>query len=138
MQASSNTLILHGERLLTDLDHVRLSKLKGPQSPPALEGLLEATVVVGPREVPPDVVTMYTQLRAVDPDTGRHQKITLCYPADAEPASGFVSVLSPVGLALIGTRVGTLARWRMPGGVEAAAQVEEILFQPEASGDYTT
>jgi len=34
--------------------------------------------------------------------------------------------------------VGTLARWRMPGGVEAAAQVEEILFQPEASGDYTT
>ena len=137
MQAA-DTITLHGERLLTDLDHVRLSKLTGPQSPPALEELLESTDVVSPREVPPDVVTMYTQLQAADPATGRRQKITLCYPADAEPAAGFVSVLSPVGLALIGTRVGTLARWRMPGGVEAAAKVEEILFQPEASGDYTT
>lgn len=137
MQATANTPP-HGERLLTDLDHVRLSKLRGPQSPPALEELLEATDVVSPREVPPDVVTMYTQLRIADPATGRRQTLTLCYPADAEPASGFISALSPVGLALIGTRVGALARWRMPGGVEASARVEEILFQPEASGDYTT
>ena len=123
--------LVHGERLLTDLDHVRLSKLMGRQSPPALEELLEATDVVSPRDVPPDVVTMYTQLEVADAATGRRQKLTLCYPADAEPATGFVSVLSPVGLGLIGTRVGTLARWRMPGG-------EQILFQPEASGDYTT
>jgi len=129
---------LHGERLLTDLDHVRLSKLMGRQSPPALEELLEATDVVSPRDVPPDVVTMYTQLEVADAATGRRQKLTLCYPADAEPSTGFVSVLSPVGLGLIGTRVGTLARWRMPGGEEAAARVEQILFQPEASGDYTT
>lgn len=132
------TPTLHGERLLTDLDHVRLSKLMGRQSPPALEELLEATDVVSPRDVPPDVVTMYTQLEVADAATGRRQKLTLCYPADAEPATGFVSVLSPVGLGLIGTRVGTLARWRMPGGEEAAARVEQILFQPEASGDYTT
>ena len=131
------TPTLHGERLLTDLDHVRLSKLMSRQSPPALEELLEATDVVSPRDVPPDVVTMYTQLEVADAATGRRQKLTLCYPADAEPATGFVSVLSPVGLGLIGTRVGTLARWRMPGGEEAAARVEQILFQPEASGDYT-
>lgn len=135
MQAANT---LHGERLLTDLDHVRLSKLMGRQSPPALEELLESTDVVSPREVPPDVVTMYTQLMIADPATGSRQKITLCYPADSEPATGFLSVLSPVGLALIGTRVGTLARWRTPGGEEVAAQVEQILFQPEASGDYTT
>lgn len=130
--------LIHGERTLTDLDHVRLSKLQGPQSPPALEELLDATDVVSPREVAADVVTMYTQLVLADARSGQRQKITLCYPADAEPASGFVSVLSPVGLGLIGTRLGTLARWRMPGGEEASGRVAEILFQPEASGDYTT
>lgn len=132
------TTLIHGERTLTDLDHARLSKLQGPLAPPALEDLLDATDVVSPREVAPNVVTMYTQVAIVDANTGQRQKLTLCYPADAEPAAGFVSVLSPVGLGLIGTRVGTLARWRTPDGKEAAARVEQILFQPEASGDYVT
>ena len=48
-----------------------------------------------------------------------------------------VSVLSPVGLALIGTRVGATARWRTPGGEEVAARVMNIVYQPEANGDYT-
>jgi regulator of nucleoside diphosphate kinase len=130
--------ILHGERTLTDLDHRRLSKLLGKSGPPALEQLLDATDVVGAREVAPDIVTMYSQVAIVDPATGQHHTLTLCYPADAEPATGFISVLSPVGLGLIGLRVGALARWRMPGGGEGTARVEKILFQPEASGDYTT
>lgn len=128
---------IHGERTLTDLDHVRLSKLQGRQSHPALDDLLDATDVVSPQEVPSDVVTMRSRLVIADAQTGQHQTITLCYPADADAASGQVSVLSPVGLALIGMRVGATARWRTPGGEEGAAQVVDIVYQPESNGDYT-
>lgn len=129
---------IHGERTLTDLDHIRLTKLQGQRSHPALDELLEATDVVRPQEVAPDVVTMRSQLVIADVQTGQRQTITLCYPPDADPASGKVSVLSPVGLALIGTRVGATACWRTPGGEEVAARVVDIVHQPEASGDYTS
>jgi len=128
---------IHGERTLTDLDHVRLTKLQGRQPLPALDELLDVTDVVSPQEVAADVVTMRSQLVIADAHTGQRQTITLCYPADADAATGQVSVLSPVGLALIGTRVGATARWRTPGGEEGSAQVLDIVYQPEASGDFT-
>jgi regulator of nucleoside diphosphate kinase len=65
-----------------------------------------------------------------------HSKLTLCYPTDADPAAGFVSVLSPVGVSLLGQTVGNVARWCTPAGQERAAEVLAVLFQPEASGDY--
>ncbi|GAA4353483.1 GreA/GreB family elongation factor [Variovorax defluvii] len=137
MQAAANNILL-GERTLTELDHQRLSRLQDRAAPPALEALLDATDIVAARAVAPNVVTMYSQVRIVDAHTGQAHTLTLCYPADAEPAAGFISVLSPVGLALIGLRVGALARWQLPGGEEGCARLEAILFQPEASGDYTT
>jgi regulator of nucleoside diphosphate kinase len=132
------------ERTLTELDHVRLLRLvaqAGAPLPPgaeAIQDLLDNSDVVAPRAVPPTVLTMYTQLLLQDPAGGPAQKLTLCYPADADPAQGFVSVLSPVGAALIGLRVGEMARWNTPAGVPATARIVSILFQPEASGDYTT
>jgi len=134
-----STTLLLGERTLTELDHARLTKLLD-QSPhhPVLEALLESTDVIRSREVPPDIVTMNSQLTLVDTQSGERRKLTLCYPQDADPASGFVSVLSPVGISLIGLRLGATAKWTLPGGAEGSARVAEILFQPEASGDYTT
>jgi len=129
---------IHGERTLTELDVARLNKLNGNQLPPALADLLDLAEVLPSREVPADIVTMYSQIEIEDPATQQTQKITLCYPGDAEPASGFISVLSPVGIGLLGVKAGTLARWQMPNGAEGAARVVAILFQPEASGDYTT
>ena len=99
---------------------------------------LDSLDLVPSREVPPDVVTMYSQVIVEDVNTGRRQKLTLCYPADAEPHNGFISVLSPVGAGLIGQRLGATARWRTPNGDEVAAAIVDLLFQPEASGDYTT
>jgi len=133
-----HTTTLHGERTLTELDHVRLGKLLDEKSHPGLEALLDATEVVRSREVPADIVTMYSQVTIVDARSGERQKLTLCYPKDAEPATGFISVLSPVGMSLIGLRLGAVAQWTLPGGEEGRAEVAEILFQPEASGDYTT
>lgn len=132
------------ERTLTELDHVRLLNLlrrdargDGSASPlRAIEDVLDSSALVPSREVAPDVVTMYSQVVLQDPQSRLRSTLTLCYPADAEPTSGFVSVLSPVGSALLGLRVGSVARWSTPGGDEKAAEILAILFQPESSGDY--
>jgi len=132
------------ERTLTELDHVRIKNLirrdLRDRLPAALmqqiEAALDASAVVPAREVPPDVVTMYSQVLLLDEASGERTKLALCYPADAEPAAGFISVLSPLGLSLLGLRVGDVAHWRTPAGARAAV-VLEILFQPEASGDYS-
>lgn len=129
---------LGDERLLTELDFTRLNNLRGGQLPPALADSLDSLDLVPSREVPPDVVTMYSQVIIEDLATGKRQKLTLCYPADAEPHLGFISVLSPVGASLLGQRVGATARWHTPNGDECAAEIAALLFQPEASGDYTT
>ena len=81
---------------------------------------------------------MYAQIEVRLNESKSLSKIALCYPDDAEPASGFVSVLSPMGLALLGLTLGQTAHWRSPTGAPMTAQVETILFQPEASGDYVT
>jgi regulator of nucleoside diphosphate kinase len=81
---------------------------------------------------------MYALVEIEDLPTQHRQKLVVCYPGDAEPGAGFVSVLSPVGMGLLCLKAGETARWHTPGGAEAAARVVAILFQPEASGDYTT
>ncbi|MES2718287.1 MAG: GreA/GreB family elongation factor [Pseudomonadota bacterium] len=132
------------ERTLTELDHVRLLNLarRGRRSDAAttprlaIEQVLDTCTIVPTREVPPDVVTMYSQVVLQDLASGRRSSLTLCYPADAAPAAGFVSVLSPVGASLLGQTVGSVARWSTPAGDVGAAEVLAILFQPEASGDF--
>ena len=129
---------LAGERLLTEIDYARLNKLHGAQLPPELIDTLDSLDLGPSREIPPDVVTMYSQVIVEDLDSHQRQKLTLCYPADAEPHLGFISVLSPVGASLLGQRVGATARWRTPNGEACAAEIVSLLFQPEASGDFTT
>lgn len=128
------------ERTLTELDHARLARLQRDAAHDAadeLDALLSGADLVDARTVSPDIVTMYSQVLLADPASGRRTTLTLCYPSDAEPARGFVSVLSPVGASLIGLRVGAVARWRNPLGEPAQAEIVALLFQPEASGDYT-
>jgi regulator of nucleoside diphosphate kinase len=137
--------VLALERTLTELDYVRLTNLVrrnmrgGSDAPndPSFADLLNACAIVPVRQVPPDVVTMYSQVLLLDRTSGERMKLTLCYPADAEPAEGFVSVLSPLGSSLLGLREGDVARWPTPAGSERAAEVLAILFQPEARGVYS-
>lgn len=136
--------VLALERTLTELDHIRLLTLArrerhsdgSPTPRLTIEHLLDVCAVVPSRQIPPDVVTMYSQVMLQDLTTGLRSKLTLCYPVDAEPAAGFVSVMSPVGAGLLGQTVGSVARWSTPAGDERAAEVLAILFQPEASGDF--
>jgi regulator of nucleoside diphosphate kinase len=129
------------ERTLTQLDYVRLTRLASLSKPSvtqAMRGLLENSDLVPSRAVPATTVTMYTQLLVKDLISDRPDKVTLCYPDDAEPKEGFISVFAPFGASLLGLSVGDVARWRTPLGEERLARVVQILFQPEASGDYTT
>lgn len=132
------------ERTLTELDHARLSSLmrNDPRRALALphraaiEAVLDGCAIVPSQQVPPDVVTMYSQVELRDPHSGRSQTLTLCYPTDAAPAAGMVSVLSPVGASLLGLTPGSVAQWSTPGGEERHAEIAAIKFQPEAEGDY--
>ena len=126
-------------RVMTELDHVRIDRLHARALPTdgPLHALLDDADVVPPRQVPADVVTMYTQVTVEDPDQGTRRKLAVCYPEDADPAAGFVSVLSPVGTALLGRRRGDLVEWTTPSGATHRLRIVELLFQPEASGDFT-
>lgn len=130
------------ERTITRKDHLRLTRLLVEHGPglavaEAMQDLLDGSELVASPSVPPTVVTMYSQVLLQDPaGDAPPYKLVICYPGDAEPANGFVSVLSPVGMALLGLRVGEVARWKTPTGASGAARIVEVLFQPEATGDY--
>ncbi|HVL43553.1 MAG TPA: GreA/GreB family elongation factor, partial [Acidovorax sp.] len=113
-----HAVVTAGERTLTDLDYSRLTKLVGNRLAPLLDDLLANADITSPRTVRADVVTMNSRVELLDRHTHRRQVLTLCYPQDAEPAAGFISVLSPVGLSLLGLRAGDVARWHTPHGEE--------------------
>jgi regulator of nucleoside diphosphate kinase len=127
-----------GERKLTELDFTRLNKLTAARTTPQLADILDEAEVLPAQAIPADVVTMYAQFVIRDLKLQRRQILVICYPSDAEPGKGYVSVLSPAGMGLLGLPVGALARWVGPGGEESVAHIEGILFQPEATGDYVT
>lgn len=129
-------------RTLTELDYVRISNLVRRLSAshsvaPSVSALMDFADLVPSREIAPNVVTMYTRVRVCDPHTQAERELTLCYPQDVNVDTGFVSVLSPVGGALLGVAAGGTATWDTPDGRLESAQVREILFQPEATGDFT-
>lgn len=124
-----------GERTLTDLDHARLTRLLNVQPAP-LADYLEGARVTSTRKVPPDTVTMNSRVEVAHAGTHRRQVLTLCYPQEAAPAAGAISVLSPVGSSLLGLRIGDEATWLTPDGTACSARITAIEYQPEASGDY--
>ena len=131
-----------GERTLTQLDHARLTNLVfrhrrvRPDAASALpyKRLLDEAKVVPWRLVPPHAVTMYSQVRFKDLASGEQTLVMLCYPPDADDASGHISVLSPLGWSLLGQKVGAIVHWTTPTGDTQSAEILEILFQPESSG----
>lgn len=94
---------------------------------------LDRAVVVDPDRVPPDVVTMNSRIRLRD---GRRAWImTLVFPERAGPEEDRVSVLSPLGAAILGCRAEQPVVFRVPGGAERSCDILSVLYQPEAAGD---
>jgi regulator of nucleoside diphosphate kinase len=78
---------------------------------------------------------MNSQVRVKDMDSKTEMVFTLVFPAEADYEQGRLSVLAPVGTALLGYRAGEIVEWKVPGGVRKL-RIEQILYQPEAAGDY--
>lgn len=132
--------------VITELDAARIRELgsrlgRGAPSPQALNQLIdmirgEAEIVPGAR-VPPDVVTVNSKVTFREETTGTVHTVTVVYPHDFSIAQRCISLLSPVGLALLGRRVGDVAPLEMPDGETRHIRLLELHYQPEASGDLT-
>lgn len=126
--------------IVSSLDLERLERLlesgsyKHVPGIDALQKELDRANVVEPPEVPPGVITMNSTARFVDEATGKEFELTLSYP-EGSGKSGTVSVLAPVGSALLGLSVGQSISWQVPGGREVQLRVLEVIYQPEAMGD---
>lgn len=100
-----------------------------------LEGDIRGAEVVAPTEAPPDLVTMRTTFRITDLDSGEDGIYTLVYPHEEDPSEGRISVFAPLGIAVLGHRVGETIEPVVPDPVRRG-RLDEILFQPEAAGCY--
>jgi regulator of nucleoside diphosphate kinase len=93
---------------------------------------LDRAQIVGSDEIPKDVVTMNSRVRLKDLDSGRESIYVLVFPREADVARGRISVLAPIGTAIIGYRTGDVIVWPVPGG-EKRLEVQDVLYQPEAA-----
>lgn len=122
------------ERLETLLDRPQHASAAGAD---LLRQELNRADVRSPQDMPTDVITMNSTARFLNVDSGETREMSLVYPGDADAAAGRVSILAPVGSALLGMAVGQEIDWPGPDGRHLRLRVEEILFQPEATGDFT-
>lgn len=100
-----------------------------------LEGELNRGKVVKSKEIPKDVITMNSKVRLKDLDTREEMIYSLVFPNSADPDQNKISILAPIGTALLGYKVGDVIEWKVPAGLRKL-KVLEVLYQPEAAGDY--
>ncbi|GJL68513.1 MAG: RNA polymerase-binding protein Rnk [Nitrospirales bacterium] len=131
---------------ITEFDLNRLTELlgvwqtfKGSKSTSIhLEGLseeLDRANIVDPKDIPPDVVTMNSRVRLSDTSKDEDLIYTLVFPRDADAEAGKISILAPIGTAILGYKVGDIIEWPVPLGIRKV-KIEEVLYQPEAAGDF--
>jgi regulator of nucleoside diphosphate kinase len=132
--------------IITELDAARIREL-GSRLPDkglsqrALDDLIdmvtaEADIVPGAR-IAPDIVTVNSKVTFRDELTGALHTVTLVYPHEFSISERRISLLSPVGRALLGRRVGDVAPLDIPDESERRIRIVELHYQPEASGEMT-
>ncbi len=102
----------------------------------AMAAELARAKILPSKEIPGNVVTMNSKVRLRDTDTQEEMEYVLTFPHDAHAEQGRISVLAPIGTALLGYAEGDMIEWPVPDGV-CHIQIEKILYQPEAAGDYS-
>ncbi len=102
----------------------------------ALEAELARAEVVNSTEIPPTVVTMNSTVRFRVTSSDEEFCLTLVYPKDMDASGGTISILAPVGSALLGLSQGDEIEWPSPGGGTLRVRIEEVVYQPERAGEY--
>jgi len=102
----------------------------------ALQQELGRANIVEPKDIPADVVTMNSKFRMRDMESGEVVEYTLVFPHEADIKQNKLSVLAPIGMGLLGYKAGDVFEWIVPSG-KRVLKVEEVLYQPEASGNYS-
>ena len=121
------------QRLEAVIRSARMDSRVRRDSVAALEGELKLARVVPDGKVPADVVTMNSVVRLRDLDSDETEEYELVYPADADVEHNRISVLAPIGTAVLGYRIGDIIEWPVPAGLRRL-RVEELLYQPERAG----
>lgn len=96
---------------------------------------LERANVVTPEQLPANVISMNSTVR-FRLASGKTSTLTLVYPKDLQQSGNNISVLAPVGCALLGLKTGDSINWPLPGGDMSTITVEEVVYQPEREGAY--
>ena len=128
--------------IISSLDAIRLEKLLEslPDSvfpgKDDLEAELARAEVVDPKEIPSTVETMNSTVKFEIVSTSKDFYLTLVYPKDVDANGGTISVLAPVGSALLGLSQGDEIEWPKPGGGVLQVRIKEVTYQPERSGEY--
>lgn len=102
----------------------------------ALNDELDRAQMCAPEEMPANIVTMNSTVTFRELKSGEIRTRTLVYPAQMTDSANQLSVLAPVGTALLGLRVGDSIHWELPGGTSSDIEVLELIYQPEAAGEY--
>ena len=123
------------QRLKELLEDAKASSYRGRNDLEQLEMELNRSILVAPQDVPADVITMNSRVCLFDLDNEDELTCTLVFPNEADISQNKISVLAPIGTAMLGYSVGDTFEWEVPAGL-ARFRVKEILYQPEAAGDY--
>jgi regulator of nucleoside diphosphate kinase len=124
---------LDAERLEQLLDSVTDVDFPGKSN---LEAELARAIVVDAKDIPPKVVTMRSTVRFHILSSSEERCLTLVYPKDVDDSGQTISILAPVGSALLGLSEGDEIDWPKPGGGTLRVHIDEVTYQPERSGNY--
>lgn len=125
---------------VSTLDAERLERLLDAMPDVAVSGKAELfeelgrAELVAPQDVPPTVVTMNSTVRFRVESSPEEFELTLVYPKDVDDSGSKLSILAPVGSALLGLSQGDEIAWPKPGGGELRVRIVEVVYQPERSG----
>jgi|SRR5690554_2402649 regulator of nucleoside diphosphate kinase len=122
-------------RLFAMAEQMRKRGGEVPATLDLLEEELARCAEVSQDTVPADVVTMNSKVTLKDLTAGKEITCTLVFPEDADSSQNRISILAPLGMAILGYRVGDRIHWKMPSGVHEL-QIEAVHYQPEAAGNY--
>ena len=122
-------------RLFAMIEQLRKSGFRETANLEKLEEELARSDEVAPTAGGADVVTMNSRVRLQDEASGQMLECNLVFPGEANASANRISIVAPLGTAILGYRVGDTVTWPMPGG-ERQYKIVEIAYQPEAAGDF--